>query len=481
MKTNCVIGIGYNCLTAVTLKNLQLRTGAFPFDWTFSSVDIITDCLRTNFTTYLDKSFYYEGLNSNQQLIAFHKEYGHSFFNHKNPLQNEDDYFYTQRTVCRFNTYVKDESMHVTFLVTINSCDSVMIINDKFSELLVELKKYCKCKFNLQIINLSDKICDNEYTNDLMCIRNIQCKDVITDGINFKNKDDQSKFETYIKDKYTLVYREIHLNYKFAIVYTNCHGHSYQRQLIHNNIIAYHVFLGESLFANTINYIDLFKKCDIFIYIPIHNTSKTLINLLENNNISQHRFESFLTDNILKILKPTCKIISVCNPYCDFLFIGDESNHIINDLPNHHVTINMNLYNYSKINVNTALDTFLYNNLSVEEVIDKYEKSMQLLHNREIDCDIKCYSFILDNIQNDRLFLTHSHPSHILMNYLCNCLCSILQLKKIYIDIDTLIFPPYTIPIAPYVKTILNLKYKSDIDPIQFYKHQLKDFISYNS
>jgi hypothetical protein len=45
------ISLGPNCQTSGSIKT----TGYYPFDWIISNLDIVLDCIQTDFKDYLDK------------------------------------------------------------------------------------------------------------------------------------------------------------------------------------------------------------------------------------------------------------------------------------------------------------------------------------------------------------------------------------------------------------------------------------------
>lgn len=48
------ISIGPLCTAAQTLKDMGMRTEAYPFDWIFGSLEMVRDCIETDFDTLLD-------------------------------------------------------------------------------------------------------------------------------------------------------------------------------------------------------------------------------------------------------------------------------------------------------------------------------------------------------------------------------------------------------------------------------------------
>lgn len=92
------VSIGPWCRSAEILRNYKLVDASYPFDWVFSSLVCVKDCIEDKFNKFLDTSFlydigkdsskhrYYNQMINTKQLQLHH---GHSrgdwnFFNHHN-------------------------------------------------------------------------------------------------------------------------------------------------------------------------------------------------------------------------------------------------------------------------------------------------------------------------------------------------------------------------------------------------------------
>jgi hypothetical protein len=53
-----VISFGHRCSSASFIKNLNLKTESYPFDWLVSKLDIIKDCIETKFVHFLNVNNY---------------------------------------------------------------------------------------------------------------------------------------------------------------------------------------------------------------------------------------------------------------------------------------------------------------------------------------------------------------------------------------------------------------------------------------
>jgi hypothetical protein len=108
-----VVGVGTHCLTATLLRDMGLRRFALPFDWIFSSPEMLSHVLVDDFKTFLARDQYVavplaERVTPNANL-AHHTFYQEQFdvqfvFNHHDPLASDDAYAYLQRTVDRFRS-----------------------------------------------------------------------------------------------------------------------------------------------------------------------------------------------------------------------------------------------------------------------------------------------------------------------------------------------------------------------------------------
>ena len=68
------ISIGPYCDTTEILKLFGLRTKSYPFDWIFSSLEIVYLCISDRFRTFLDKKYLLPGKTENSTR--------HSVYNH---------------------------------------------------------------------------------------------------------------------------------------------------------------------------------------------------------------------------------------------------------------------------------------------------------------------------------------------------------------------------------------------------------------
>jgi hypothetical protein len=108
------VALGENCSSAWYLKQIGLKKASYPFDWTFSSPEIVLDCINDRFDRYLKR----ELIEPKSNGSAGHKYYHSSFFNHRNPLNSQNDYCYYERCCHRFLRVLQSENP-VYYLITL--------------------------------------------------------------------------------------------------------------------------------------------------------------------------------------------------------------------------------------------------------------------------------------------------------------------------------------------------------------------------
>lgn len=108
------VSIGENCNSAWYLKETNNKKASYPFDWIFSSSEIVNHAINDNFNAFLDKEKIFT-VNKNK---GGHKIYHSSLFNHRNPLTSEENYNYYVRASERFNNLIKSEAS-ILFVCTV--------------------------------------------------------------------------------------------------------------------------------------------------------------------------------------------------------------------------------------------------------------------------------------------------------------------------------------------------------------------------
>jgi hypothetical protein len=106
MPVGHLVPLGTFCLPSIVFRDAGLRRYSLPFDWIFSTPQMIRDCLADDFTTFLDRRHYQPGDQSSHEPGAEHLLYRERYglpglFVHHDPTR-ERDYLYFVRCVTRF-------------------------------------------------------------------------------------------------------------------------------------------------------------------------------------------------------------------------------------------------------------------------------------------------------------------------------------------------------------------------------------------
>jgi len=125
-----IISFGHRCSSAGFIEMCGFKKVSYPFDWCVSKLEIIKDCIETNFVHFSNKNNYKiyktETFNMNDEIKnknCFENTYINTYydkynintstynynlaFNHYNPIKNED---YYNRCIQRFQQFLNKDS-----------------------------------------------------------------------------------------------------------------------------------------------------------------------------------------------------------------------------------------------------------------------------------------------------------------------------------------------------------------------------------
>lgn len=211
MEYNYVCSLGTICHSSYFIKESKLKMASYPFDWIFSNINIVIDCLSDDFEKFLDKKYYKNITNSH---ACTHVKYGKSMFNHYNPLNNEY-YEYYVRCVNRFRDLLLSSKNKIFIIMHVNQNNNSNIENEienlfKLDEILSQKTK------NYKIINI------NHFSNrkPKYEIKNLQNNiDLInlftkskSDGVKFIKDSDNEFLQKIIFDNYKFNLHQINNN-----------------------------------------------------------------------------------------------------------------------------------------------------------------------------------------------------------------------------------------------------------------------------
>lgn len=155
-----VVGLGMRCATAQVLQDIGARSASYPFDWIFSTPEMVVYCLEDDFALLLRREEYIptspQKRGSNLALCD-HRTFRDSFgvwnmFNHHNPMQ-PSDYAYLQRCVDRFRALANAEDPTLFVVLTDNHLEP----DAAYLRLAGLLDRFCRAPAALLFIAIDNR------------------------------------------------------------------------------------------------------------------------------------------------------------------------------------------------------------------------------------------------------------------------------------------------------------------------------------
>jgi hypothetical protein len=120
-----VLSIGAQCMTSTLLKAIDLKLYSGPFDWIFSNLRMVCDCIEDDFATLLDRRHLVqvpaEIRHTPDSCFADHRHFQRRYglttmFNHYDPTR-PDGYAYLERCVDRFRAALTSGRPHLLLAI----------------------------------------------------------------------------------------------------------------------------------------------------------------------------------------------------------------------------------------------------------------------------------------------------------------------------------------------------------------------------
>jgi Putative papain-like cysteine peptidase (DUF1796) len=116
-----LVSLGSFCLPSLLFRDNGLRKYSLPFDWIFSSPQMVRDCLADDFAVFLDRRHYQSVSHLRTEPGAEHELYRERYgvpelFAHRDPTQ-EADYLYFVRCVERFRQLLRSEDAKLFLII----------------------------------------------------------------------------------------------------------------------------------------------------------------------------------------------------------------------------------------------------------------------------------------------------------------------------------------------------------------------------
>lgn len=189
--------LGYHCHSTQILKRNKIKKESYPFDWIFSNIFIVTDCLNDDFKKMLDKNLYIENNGSS----CGHSFYKKKLFPHRD-MTLDTNYNYLSRCVNRFNKLLQSKEDKI-FLTTIIDIE----LMKKIHENMLNLKKLLDTKTDNFLLVCMVFLYDKPYNDHYIEINNnihiiyINCISR-SNGMEFNEDKDNNYIDSIIKNNY---------------------------------------------------------------------------------------------------------------------------------------------------------------------------------------------------------------------------------------------------------------------------------------
>ena len=137
-QENKLVSLGQNCNSSC-MKETGNKEASYPFDWIFHPKKIVVDAINDRFESFIDK----------KNIISLGEKAGNkspnSLFNHRNPINSDEDYSYYKRTIERFLDLIDGEDSIVFVITVVNEFKKRKGWHDGSIDSMVEIRDSCYC------------------------------------------------------------------------------------------------------------------------------------------------------------------------------------------------------------------------------------------------------------------------------------------------------------------------------------------------
>ena len=159
-----IVSLGSRCNVAQHLQDFGLRKASLPFDWIFSTPEMVVHCLEDDFSLFLQPD-QYQSIPIWRRTVrefnlcdhaTFRDDYGiQAMFNHRDPTF-VDDYLYLQRCVERFRRIQASEDPTLFLLVS----DTHPNAEEAYIRLFYALERACSGPVALLFVSVNGEASD---------------------------------------------------------------------------------------------------------------------------------------------------------------------------------------------------------------------------------------------------------------------------------------------------------------------------------
>lgn len=212
-------------------------------------------------------------------------------------------------------------------------------------------------------------------------------------------------------------FRLDNINKKIVILYGNCHMQALYKLLnsslsFNEKFVLYDIPYIQTIKNPAFFELPIFNECDVFIHQAIQ--------------INNRYGREFASENIIKKLKPSCKVIAIPNIYHLPKFYFPQ--YLEEPEYKWGIKNNKGTFTFRDRLIEDALrkgkslrnivDIYKDVNYEIDYIKTNYENFKEKILKREKDWDIKVSEFIDENITKSKLFFDPNHPRPIVIRYI---------------------------------------------------------------
>lgn len=193
--------LGFHCQASKILIRNNVKKESYPFDWLFSNIVIIKDCIEDDFNKLLEKKYYIDFSNKSYNNNCGHSIYKTNLFPHRD-MRLDHNYDYLTRCVNRFRYLCKSDKEKI-FLITIIHTNLITKILDNLKNLIHILNKKTNNFKIVCLVFLYNKNYNDHYIekNDNIHIIYINSTSK-SNGLQFENEEDNVYVDNVLKINY---------------------------------------------------------------------------------------------------------------------------------------------------------------------------------------------------------------------------------------------------------------------------------------
>ena len=158
------ISIGPYCHTALILKEHNLRLQAYPFDYIYSSLEMVKHCINDKFNTFLDKKYFISGSHPHVTRHSFYCKFLDT------PLLRRHFSTYCKESNIEFNTSIINLFNHHKLIEQPHNHEKFKRRCNRLLDLIDSNEKIVFVYYNCYISEFDDII---EFSNNFSNNKNI--------------------------------------------------------------------------------------------------------------------------------------------------------------------------------------------------------------------------------------------------------------------------------------------------------------------